>query len=72
MALPYRLWMLLSGYMSWCNKCHSIVSGGFGYKEQNKQKFKCADCAMSAHVKGCNRIRLGQAASFDPNKKESL
>jgi len=71
LTLPYRLYMLGMGYMMWCDKCHSIVSGGFGYKEYNINKFKCVDCSLAEHATGKNRVNLSQAAGLDPNKKES-
>ena len=42
---PYRVIMYQLGYMMWCNTCHSIVSGGGGYiDEDNKHKFICGGC----------------------------
>jgi len=71
LTLPYRMIMLGMGYMMWCDKCNTIVSGGFGYKEHNENKFMCGDCANNSNRIGKNRVNLSRGAARDPNKKES-
>lgn len=76
LTLPYRMYKLGMGYMMWCDKCHSIVSGGFGYTEHDEKhglenRFICGECANAQHNKGKNRSHLSQAAGMDANRKES-
>ena len=47
LTLPYRMWMLGLGYYVWCNDCHTIVAGGFGYTDKNgDHRFACIPCAI--------------------------
>jgi len=70
LTLPYRMWMLGLGYMCWCDECHTIVSGGFGFTDHGVHKFQCMDCAQKDMENRNCVAYLNEAISKDPTKEE--
>jgi len=66
------MWMLGLGYMCWCDKCHTIVGGGFGRIDKGVHKFECMDCAQDAMKERKCIAYLNEAISKDPNNRRSL